>query len=285
MTNQNPFQSGAWSAIVQGPPGTGKSYAASTIAKFIDPSRCRALITKPREATSAGYIERGIPTEIFSDVLTWKPESGKYAVSGWKNLFKRVEELQLDNDVHGIVIDPGTDAAELLRHDILSFHKVASSGELANTQSYYALVANRMKTFIEGLSAAATTVVEVPKVVIVTWHTQPPKEEAVLSRGQGGGTKASADQRGRGIEYEGVALPKLEGGYRRDICGEFDFSLFTHLNKKNTSQGTKVEYQLQTSPHKGFHAKCAPLLDGDVDTYIPNDLSILHKAWLERKGK
>lgn len=272
------------SIIVLSPPGTGKSYFAGSICEVVDPKRVLLLCPKPREKTSALYRKYGLTqrAEVFTDLACWNPERDKYGATAWRQLYDRVDGLLSDKDYDAVILDPFTDAVTLLEHHLLAPHKVASPGELANTQGFYRQLADKSYEFIQRLTALAdSSVAASPKFIIVTMHVQPPKEAQALSKSQGGGTKASSDMLAEGVEYEGRVLPQMEGSYRRRIAGDFGLVLYgdvksgTRLDEKTKKIAAYTDFRLQVRCSEERHAKMAPVVAEAVPDYIPNNFKTL----------
>ena len=274
------------SILILGPPGTGKSHFAGSVAEVVDPERVLLLCPKPREKTSALYRKYGITprAEVFSDLAGWNPEKGKYGATAWRKLFDRVEGLLSDEDYDAVILDPFTDAVDLLEHHIVAPHKVGSPGEMSDTQGFYRQLKDKSSEFMQRLTALAISgVAASPKFVIVTMHTQPPKEAQVLSRAQGGGVKASSDMRGEGVEYEGNVLPQMEGSYRRKMAGDFGLVVYTDVKNgtRMNQESKKVEpftdFRIQVRCSEERHAKMAPIVAEAVPDFLPNRFAELYK--------
>ena len=130
----------------------------------------------------------------------------------------------------------------------------------------------------------STPLVKRPKFVLIPWHTQPPKEGMTVNLGQGMKEKQqSADQKGAGIEYEGMVLPMIEGGYRRKLAADVDLVVYCdietkcQLDPKTKKMVEVVEHQIQVVPNKDRHSKVriAPTLAGQM---IPNNMKALLEA-------
>lgn len=273
------------SILVLGPPGTGKSHFAGSVASVVPPERVLLCCPKPGEKTSALYRKYGITkrAELFTDLAGWDPDNGKYAASAWRNMYDRISDLLADEDYDAVIIDPFTDAVDLLEHHILSPHKVGSPGELSDTQGFYRQLRDKSNEFIQRTVALSIAgVAKSPKFVIVTMHTQPPKEAMTLSARQGGGQKASSDMRGEGIEFEGRVLPQMEGSYRRKMAGDFGLVVYTDVKTgsrlnpqtKKMEQGTDFRIQVRCSEDR--HAKMRSIVAEAVPDYLPNEFKELY---------
>lgn len=273
------------SILVLSPPGTGKSYFAGSICEVVDPSRVLLLCPKPREKTSALYRKYGLTqkAKVFTDLACWNPERDKYEATAWRKLFDCVDGLLQDKSYDAVILDPFTDAVTLLEHHLLATHKVASPGDLSNTQGFYRQLADKSYEFMQRLTALADSAVAAsPKFVIVTMHVQPPKEAQILSKAQGGGTKESSDMRAEGVEYEGRVLPQMEGSYRRRMAGDFSFVLYgdikqgTRMNPESKKVEAYTDFRLQVRCSEERHAKMAPIAADSVPEYLPNTFKTLY---------
>lgn len=115
-------------------------------------------------------------------------------------------------------------------------------------------------------------------------NTQPPKEDQVEIVGEGSGSakvqKASADNKGEGVEYEGKVLPMIRGGFRRKLSSQVDAFIYTDILYTTSTQGTRVvktpRYVLQIQPDEERHAKIPGPMS--LVKYIDNDFEALYKA-------
>src|SRR5690606_36207103 len=114
-----------------------------------------------------------------------------------------------------IILDVYTDLVLLVAHELLKPEKAATPQDMADSQRFYGALRHKLEEFT--LALTALQFAPRPKHVIVSVHTQPAKEDTVRK----GETKESADNRARGIEYEGTVLPMIEGGYRTKFTGDF----------------------------------------------------------------
>jgi hypothetical protein len=274
------------SIITLGPPGTGKSHFLGSICEVVDPKRVLLLCPKPREKTSALYKKYGLTerAEVYTDLAGWNPERGKYEATAWRRLYDRVDGLLSDTSYDAILLDPFTDAVTLLEHHILAPFKVASPGELPNTQAFYRQLADKSYEFIQRATALAdSSVAASPKFVMVAMHVQPPKEAVTLAKSQGGGIKESSDQLAEGIEYEGKVLPQMEGSYRRRIAGDFGLVVYGDVkNGKRMNPATKqmeafTDFRIQVRCSEERHAKMAPIVAEAVPEMLPNKFSEIFK--------
>jgi len=233
-----------------------------------------------------GYIASmvsALKQKCFFD-KDWNPNVDKYKATAWKALNKRIEELHSDDKYDAIILDSGTDAIFLLEQSILATYE-GTVPEHAR-QSYYRDLRDKSRDFISALvSLTNSDIVDNPKHILVSWHAQPPKEAAQLSKAQGGGTKPSADQIALGVEYEGKVLPMIEGSYRRKLAGDFSCVVQAEIspagkfmNKETKRMESKgAQYLIQVQGDADFHAKVAdapPM----KEKYLPNNFKALYDA-------
>lgn len=273
------------SILILAPPGNGKSYFAGSICEVVDPKRVLLLCPKPREKSSALYRKYGLTEKaiVYSDLAVWNPEKGKFGAAAWKQLFDKVDSLLLDDSYDAIILDPFTDAVELLEHHLLSSHKVSSPGELFDSQGFYRQLKDKASDFMMRLTALAdSSIAKSPKFIIVTMHVQPPKDAVQISKKDGGGTKESTDQRGEGVEYEGKVLPQMEGAYRRKMAADFGLVLYgdvkqgNRMNPESKKMEQYTDFRIQVRCSEERHAKMAPIVADAVPEYLPNNFSALY---------
>lgn len=264
------------SIVVLGAPGLGKSTFASTVAKVVPPEEVLLLVAKPGEEKSFGYVRSGLTdkAEIYHD-REWSPTLGKFKAGAYLRLYERIYKLQDDEKYGAVIIDPGTDVIRLLEHHILSLHGVGSSGDLSDTRSFYAQLADKAEEFLQQAALLASAGgSKRPKVVIIPWHVQPVKEGEYVK----GVRTESADQKARGIEYEGAVLPMIEGKYRRKLAADVDMVLYCDVKVtkdfKSSPPKETVEYVVQVSPNEEKHSKIR-LAPGLAQQYLPNDFAKL----------
>jgi len=273
------------SIVILGAPGLGKSTLAGSVMELPQVEKALLLVTKPGEEKSWLYQKYGLTddAELFYD-LDWNPTLGELKAGAYLRLMKRLKALQSDDTYDAVVIDPGTDAVNLLEHHILEPQNVGSPGELRDTQGFYRQLRDKAQEFVMYAHLLSTPLVKRPKFVLIPWHTQPPKDSNVVNLGHGmRDVKESADQKAQGIEYEGQVLPMLEGSYRRKLAGDVDLVVYCDIETvKGIDPKTKrptesTEYQIQVVPNKDRHSKIriAPTLAGKM---IPNTMKALLEA-------
>ena len=278
------------SIVILGAPGLGKSTLAGSVMELPEVEKALLLIAKPGEEKSWLYEKYGLSdnAEIYFDE-GWLPTLDQYKAGAYISLLRRIEGLRQDDEYDAVIIDPGTDVGELITHHLLAPNKVGSPGDLPNTQQYYAQLASKAQEFVGRANLLACAgLAKRPKFVLIPWHTQPPKEGIVQNLGQGVKTKTeSADQKGQGIEYEGLVLPQLEGKYRRKLNADVDVTVFCDVETKKKVVDGKMtestEFLMQVVPNKDRHSKIriAPTLGKAM---IPNRMVALAEAIEEVQG-
>jgi hypothetical protein len=276
---------GGISMLLIGPPGTGKSWflGSSSEAGISSPL---LLAPKPREANSFKYRENNVKSEVFRD-HDWAPAIGKYGSGAFTRLYERVLSLYEDTEHDAILLDPMTDVTYLAAHELLAPERAETPRDMRDSMGFYGSLKYKMKGFTQSLVGLSSPDLARPKHIFVTVHAQPAKEDQQLSTRQGGGTKESSDNRSRGVEFEGDVLPMIEGGYRREIAGEFDIVGFSSVKHETQRVGAKMErvvkYVIQINADPERHAKAAviPRMDG---AEIGNEMKELFNV-IRRGGK
>jgi len=277
MKNQiEPF-----SVLYLGPPGTGKSWGAATIADLVE-GKTLLLATKPREARSIGYTKRKdkIDSEIYFDTK-WSPDLDRFEADGYLRLTRRIDSLYDDEEYGAIILDPFSDAGELIEHEILKHEGVGSPGELGKeTFGFYRQLKDKaVQMGMQLVNLSIPGIAKRPKLVVVTMHVQPPKEDVVDKVGVV--KQKSMDKITRGIEYEGTVLPMIEGGYRRKMAGDFDLVIYSGIDEKVDKNvkppKMKTWYYMQISPDRDRHSKIA-IAELPTEQKIDNDFGKLLEA-------
>lgn len=244
--------------ILAGPPGTGKSTFAGTAADYIGSSDEVLLIaTLPREVNSTEYQRHNIDTIVCADDQ-WEPAAGKAGLiaTGYDNLISTLRDLRADERYGVIILDNGTEAAEMAWHSAMAPLGVADPNDLGrggNRFAPYTSLREKMEQLIRSLSilTGKTGLVARPKLVIVPWHVQPPKDSSDGDE--------SADDRGKGAEYEGEYLPMVRGAFRRRLAGLVDNYVYTSIETVRTSGSMTGEphYCVQVVSDNERHVKIA----------------------------
>jgi hypothetical protein len=263
---------GGLSMAVMGPPGTGKSTLLGSCGRL---GPCKLLACKPREANSWLYRETGITAdaEVFHDPR-WRPSLDKFVAEGFVSLIQRLWDLYDDKNYDFVLFDPYTDAVLLAIHELLKVERKASFAESSNSQGLYGSLRQKLEELTGALTALQFA--PKPKHVLISVHTQAPKDDIQLSQRQGGGTKESTDNRAQGVEYEGKVLPMIEGGYRTKFAGDFDLVVFSDVKHEKKLVDRKmvesVEYVVQVAPDPDRHAK-QTLGSVFAEKTLPNDFA------------
>ena len=271
-----------YSLIVAGPPGTGKSTLVGSMAEVLGADRVLLLATLARELKSWIYQVYKIPHILFEDP-EWQPGvaeqfdgmrgDGKYITRSYQQFLDTINWLRYEDDQYdAVIVDSGTELAELFWHTSLAPHGASSPSEMEQRSRWlpYETLANLLGRAIQE-TVSLTEVAKRPKHVAFTWHVQPPKEDTIESVGGGGGkvSKKSADHAAERIEYEGKVLPMVRGQYRRKVASQFDAVLYTNILVQPVtggvslkSKGMDVQYRVQVRPDPDRHTKVpGPLPD------------------------
>lgn len=239
--------------ITAGPPGLGKSWLAGTMAEYLDPKEVLVIATLPREVNSLQYQAHNLDTIVITDD-GWNPSEGELNPTGYDELMKIVRTLRTDTKYAGVIIDNGTEAAELAWHAALEPYGVGDPGDLTGGNRFgpYTSLREKMEELICGLSTLTgkTGFAERPKLICMPWHIQPPKETS--------DDADSADQKGKGSEYEGEYLPMIRGAYRRRIGGIVDATVYANLVSvpgNNSLSAMENHYCIQVISDKERHVK------------------------------
>ncbi len=211
--------------ILAGPPGTGKSWVCGTMAEYLSPDEVLVIATLPREVNSHQYQTNNLDTIVVTDE-EWDPSAGKAGLkaTGYNQLLSVLRELREDTQYKGIVLDNGTEAAELAWHAALEPLGVFDPAELkGNKFTPYTSVREKMEQLMRSLSllTGKTGLAKQPKLIAVPWHVQPPKDTIDDSD--------SADKKGKGAEYEGDYLPMVRGSFRRRVSALVDNFLYSDI--------------------------------------------------------
>jgi hypothetical protein len=106
---------------------------------------------------------------------------------------------------------------------------------------------------------ALTKTAKRPKHVLIAWHVQPPKDDTTEKVGADRIRKSSADNAGKGVEYEGDVLPMVRGRFRRRVASQVDAMLYTEVQFKApqgaSRAGMDVRYMIQVRPNPERHSK------------------------------
>ena len=271
-----------FSAVIMGPPGVGKSTMAGSICEVVDPEEVLLIVTKLGEEQSWLYRKYGLEPELYYD-RNWKPTLDMLEAGAFIKLLRRLHELLDDEEYGAVIIDPGTDAINLLEHYILEPQGVGSPGDLHDTQGFYRQLKDKAQEFVSAAAALSTSAAKRPKFVLMPWHVQPPKEGIYVKMGGGKDKQQSADEKGAGIEYEGAVLPMLEGSYRRKLAG--DVSMVIYCDVDTTKEFDKdakkmvehTEYFVQAASDKDRHAKIR-IAKALSNQRFPNSMKALIEA-------
>ena len=250
---------GGLTGLFIGPPGVGKSYLLGSTLALPGVARGLLLAAKPREANSFLYRQHAakLDVETFRD-HRWAPTIDKYEAGAFTKLFKRVLDLYDDDTYDVVLLDPITDVVTLAAHELLAHERAATPRDLRDAIGFYGSLKYKLKDFTQSLTGLASPDLKRPKHVFWTVHSQPTKEDQVQKDKS---VKESSDNRGAGIQFMGDELPAIEGGYRREIAGEFDIVGFSSVKYEMTKVGNvmsrEAKYVVQLNADPERHAKAA----------------------------
>lgn len=289
--------------VVAGPPGTGKSTLLGSMAEVVE--NVLVLATLPRELESWLYQKYALPYILFEDP-EWVPavlgekknaqenvlKAGKYNARAFAHFLEVLEWLRMEDEQYdAIIVDSGTELAELGWHAALAPFGVSTPSQIEGRSRWLPY-----ETLDTHLSAAVDSLVSLsqsakrPKHVGISWHTQPPKDDAI---DDGGGTKVkkeSADSAGAGVEFEGHVLPMVRGRFRRRLSNKVPTFVYTDVKiaydvgsgLSRSNAATSVEYRIQVRPDMDRHTKLPGPLP--VTQYIPNNFKALTKLLDEQEA-
>lgn len=251
-----------FSGVIAGPPGTGKSTVLGSMADVLGRDRVLLLATLAREAESWKYqTDPPIPRITFVDT-NWVPTTGKLEATAFRQFIDTLEWLHDEDDQYdGIVVDSGTELAELGWHLSMLPHGVATPAEMEGEKSRflpYETLDIHLSSAVSKLQALTKTAKR-PKHVFVSWHVQAPKDDTTEKVGSERVRKESADNAGKGVEYEGDVLPMVRGRFRRRVASQFDAMLYTEVQFQTVQEAARVrlepKFMLQVRPNPERHSK------------------------------
>lgn len=270
---------GGISLVIAGPPGTGKSWFLGSMAET---GKTLLIATLAREAKSVMYQRHDVDVILLQD-NGWVPSSGKFEAESFTKFLDVIEWLKDDEEYKNIVVDNGTELAEAAWHEAMSIHGVATPAEMDDQRSRW-LPYDQLDIYLDQAIKGIVSLTDDaarPKNVGISWHTQPPKDDTYDTKTQT--TKASADSKGEGVEYEGTMLPMIRGRYRRRLAGQVDCYLMTDLQHNikreegkttlSLTKGIQPEYKVQVRPNKERHTKFPGELPNIA--YIDNEFKYL----------
>lgn len=259
--------------VIAGPGGTGKSWFLGTMAEH---GRTLLIATLPREIKSVKYREYAVDHLLIYD-QDWMPTLGRFKAHGFVEFLNLMDELYNDDTYENIIIDSGTELAELAWHYAMMAHGVATPAEMQDSRSRW-LPYEQLDIYLDQAVKSAmnlTIAGKRPKNVGFSWHIQPAKDDQIDTKT--GGVKKSADHAGEGVEYEGTVLPLVRGKFRRRLMNLVDCYLLTELQRVTVDvnslrrQGNLgVAYKLQIRANPERHIKLPWLVPAD-QSYINND--------------
>jgi energy-coupling factor transporter ATP-binding protein EcfA2 len=274
-----------FSVVVAGPGGTGKSTFLGTMAKYVKDTygkKTLLIATLPREMRSWKYQELG---EDYIDCIViedkdWMPELSKYTATGFTKTLKLFESLYEDDTYGAVILDNGTEHGEQAWHNALAPWKISSPADMPPEESRNRwLPYDRLDSMLDQSinSLVGLTTAPTPKFVGIAWHVQAPKDDTVESVGMDKVKKESADNKNKGVEYEGEVLPMIRGKFRRKLINKVEAMLYTNVDTRREFKDGKIrettEYLLQVHINDERHTK----LPGPMPevSHIPNDFQSL----------
>ena len=277
-----------FSTVIAGPSGTGKSWARGTMAE-IGPTL--VLATLAREAASYWYVKKNLPIVPLWEQgwYTDDAETGSLPagirVDAFSRYLETVEALKEDIEYDVILLDSGTELAEIAWHTAMLPHGVIAPAYMTDSRSRwlpYETLSTSLDQAVKALVSLTTNEgAKRPKYVGISWHVQPPKDDSVEVVGEGANKlttkKQSADRAAEGKEYEGKVLPMIRGSFRRKLESQVDAFVFTDIQytKEASAAGIKKtpKYVIQVQPDEDRHAKIPGPMSERV--YIPNNFEAL----------
>jgi hypothetical protein len=264
--------------MIAGPPGLGKSHFCGTMGEFLKPEEVLVIATLPREINSLKYQEYNFDYLMVTDEETWRPSDKKLGAQGFTKLTGILRDLRKDTKYAGIILDNGTEAAEMAWHSALEPHGVGDPGDLKGGNRYapYTSMREKLEQMMRDLSilTGKTGFAARPKLIAVPWHIQPPKESQ--------DEDDSADEKGRGSEYEGEFLPMIRGAFRRRVGALVDNQIYVDLvqvpkNPKNALSSMEQHYCIQVVSDRERHCKLAGK--------VPEQEQLLKGKYIDVHGK
>lgn len=270
------------SGVVAGPPGTGKSWLLGTVAEE-EGNDPLLVATLAKEVESTLYKRYDIPYVPIDDP-DWSPSQDKLESTGFRKFTDLMVELLDDEKFGFVLIDSGTQLAELAWHYSLLPHNVASPAMLEEGNNrwlpYETLDIYMTEAVIKATNLTMAEKAKRPKHVFFTWHVRPQQDEMWT---KATGVKKSKDQKSEGIEYEGKLLPQVRGQFRRRLM-EY-VSTFVWTDIKLLYDGPKqvgVDYLIQVMGDNERHCKVPGPKPEEM--YIPNNWKSL-KQFLDAQAQ
>jgi len=248
-----------FTGVIAGPPGTGKSTVLGSMADVLGRDRVLLLATLAREAESWKYQQDPPLSRIIFQDSGWVPTTGKLEAVAFRQFIDTLEYLHdVDDQFDGVIVDSGTELAELGWHLCMLPHGVATPAEMDGDKSRflpYESLDIHLSSAVNKLQALTKTAKR-PKHVLVSWHVQAPKDDTTEKVGGDRVRKESADNAGKGVEYEGDVLPMVRGRFRRRVASQFDAMLYTEVQfRPIQGAGLVPRFMLQVRPNPERHSK------------------------------
>lgn len=291
------------SVLIAGPPGTGKSTFAGSAAELPEQQPVLLVALLGREVESWKYQANNVDYVLINDP-DWSPSlgtikkikdaagktrsvyegDGTLLTKGFQDFVQLCLSLREDDHYRTIIVDPGTELAEMCWRYSLSPHNVPTPALLAEGSRYLpyeTLDIHMTDAILKITSLSLPSVAKKPKDVIITWHVRKMAEEEII---EGVGKRESADKRAEDAEYEGKILPQIRGQFRRKLMGYVSSYIYTFTKPKLegiTTKGTEYLLQVQTDPERHVKLVGPP----PPMKHIPNDFKEFKNLLAVQQGK
>ena len=197
---------------VVGVPGSGKSFLARSAAKA---GETHVAIIDPKE--EAFYASSGCKVELITD-LDWRPHLREFNATGYLRLLKWLDARAKDASKF-IVIDPMSEASDLILHEVLKVHQTNDPSDLDHGRAY---TGHDQKVFSELLIELRRLHAR-GKTVIATFHAAMKELE-----GAGDATKQKAMSGQVEWKFDDQLLPAMNSSKTRQrVSSPFDLWLYT----------------------------------------------------------
>jgi hypothetical protein len=253
------------------------------------------VATLPREIRSWKYIANNIDYVLVTDP-DWEPtldpgDGSMLAATGFKAFVELMKELRTDEKYGSIIVDSGTELAEMGWHYSMLPHNVSTPAMIEDQKSrwlpYETLDIHMCDAIKKAVSLTLPETAIRPKNVMFTWHLRPAQEDLPS---KGGGTKQSADKISKDVEYGGAVLPAVRGQFRRKLQQYVSFFVYAHkhIGGDPLAVDKEVKYWVQVQSDLERDCKVPGPVPGKkfLETNHWEDLSqfVAHQKELEQKA-